>query len=108
GVMRVLRDGKEVAVLHPEKRIYRVQTMPMTEAAIDAGLLRDLYVALGEPLEGGAWAVRIYYKPFIRWIWLGALAMALGGTLAAADRRYRLKRRTRAAAGARTALASST
>ena len=108
GVMRVLRDGKEVAVLHPEKRVYRVQTMPMTEAAIDAGLLRDLYVALGEPLEGGAWAVRIYYKPFIRWIWLGALAMALGGTLAAADRRYRLKRRARAAAGARAALASST
>jgi len=64
--------------------------MPMTEAAIDAGLTRDLFIALGEPLdEEGAWAVRIYYKPFIRWIWLGAIIMALGGLFAASDRRYR-------------------
>ncbi len=76
--------------LFPEKRIYRVQTMPMTEAAIDAGLTRDLFIALGEPLDQqGAWAVRIYYKPFIRWVWLGAIIMALGGLFAASDRRYR-------------------
>ena len=76
-------------VLEPEKRIYRVQQMPMTEAAIDAGFTRDLFIALGEPLdEQGAWAVRIYYKPFIRWIWLGAIIMALGGLFAASDRRY--------------------
>ncbi len=83
--------------LFPEKRIYRVQTMPMTEAAIDAGLTRDLFIALGEPLDkAGAWAVRIYYKPFIRWIWLGAIIMALGGLFAASDRRYRrLARSTR-------------
>jgi cytochrome c-type biogenesis protein CcmF len=76
--------------LFPEKRIYPVQTMPMTEAAIDAGLARDLFIALGEPLnKEGAWAVRIYYKPFIRWIWLGAIIMAVGGLFAASDRRYR-------------------
>ncbi|MFT5218150.1 MAG: cytochrome c-type biogenesis protein CcmF [Planctomycetota bacterium] len=79
----------EVEML-PEKRVYRVQKMPMTEAAIDAGLTRDLFIALGEPLDQqGAWAIRIYYKPFIRWIWLGAIIMALGGLLAASDRRYR-------------------
>ncbi len=76
--------------LFPEKRIYQVQTMPMTEAAIDAGFTRDLFIALGEPLnEEGVWAVRIYYKPFVRWIWLGAIIMALGGLFAASDRRYR-------------------
>jgi cytochrome c-type biogenesis protein CcmF len=76
--------------LFPEKRTYPVQTMPMTEAAIDAGLARDLFIALGEPLDKeGAWAVRIYYKPFIRWIWLGAIIMAVGGLFAASDRRYR-------------------
>ncbi len=75
--------------LKPEKRIYRVQQSPMTEAAIDAGLTRDLFIALGEPLDNkGAWAVRIYYKPFIRWIWLGAIIMSLGGLFAACDRRY--------------------
>ncbi len=76
--------------LTPEKRIYRVQKMPMTEAAIDAGFTRDLFIALGEPLDAdGAWAVRIYYKPFIRWIWLGAIIMSIGGLFAASDRRYR-------------------
>ena len=82
--------------LYPEKRTYLVQKNPMTEAAIDAGLTRDLYVALGEPLGepagGEAWSVRIYYKPFIRWIWLGALLMALGGLVAATDKRYRRQR----------------
>jgi cytochrome c-type biogenesis protein CcmF len=90
GEVDVLQQGAVTATLHPEKRTYRVQTMPMTEAAIDPGLTRDLYVALGEPLDGGAWALRLYHKPFIRWIWLGALLMAAGGLLAALDRRYRV------------------
>ncbi|MBT8433417.1 MAG: heme lyase NrfEFG subunit NrfE, partial [Gammaproteobacteria bacterium] len=73
--------------------------MPMTEAAIDAGLARDLFIALGEPLDNeGAWAVRIYYKPFIRWIWLGAIIMAIGGLFAASDRRYRRLVRSKAVA----------
>ncbi|HEY4338316.1 MAG TPA: heme lyase CcmF/NrfE family subunit [Steroidobacteraceae bacterium] len=89
GSVRVLRDGREVAVLHPEKRVYQVQQATMTEAGIQAGFTRDLFVALGEPLDNGAWAVRVQIKPFVRWIWLGALLMALGGLLAATDRRYR-------------------
>ncbi|RMD71971.1 MAG: hypothetical protein D6819_00180 [Gammaproteobacteria bacterium] len=98
GTVQVLKEGKAVAVLHPEKRVYRVQANPMTEAAIDAGIFRDIYVALGEPLEDGAWSVRLYVKPFVRWIWMGALFMALGGILAASDRRYRiLARRQREA-----------
>jgi cytochrome c-type biogenesis protein CcmF len=100
------RDGQEVAEMHPEKRIYLVQTMPMTEAAIDPGLTRDLFVALGEDLGDGAWSLRIYHKPFVRWLWLGALLMAIGAGIAATDRRYRtLARRSRQAdvdaAGAR-------
>jgi cytochrome c-type biogenesis protein CcmF len=91
--LRVLKDEREVTVLHTEKRSYTVTGMPMTEAGIDWGLTRDLYVALGEPLGDGAWAVRLYYKPFVRWIWLGAMLMALGGILAASDRRYRLARK---------------
>jgi cytochrome c-type biogenesis protein CcmF len=84
------------AEMFPEKRIYPVQTSPMTEAAIDAKLSRDLFIALGEPLDQeGAWAVRIYYKPFIRWIWLGAIIMAIGGLFAASDRRYRRLARSR-------------
>jgi len=94
GVFDVSKDGVAVAVLQPEKREYRVQKMPMTEAAIDAGLTRDLFIALGEPLgDSGAWSVRIYHKPFIRWIWLGALIMAFGGLLSATDPRYRRIRR---------------
>ncbi len=81
-------------IMHPEKRIYARQDMPMTEAAIDDGLFRDLFVALGEPIGNeGAWAVRIYYKPFIRWIWLGSIFMALGGFIALFDRRYTLMRK---------------
>ncbi|MEM7561657.1 MAG: cytochrome c-type biogenesis CcmF C-terminal domain-containing protein, partial [Pseudomonadota bacterium] len=92
--------------LFPEKRVYRVQQSPMTEAAIDAGLTRDLFIALGEPLgQDGAWAVRIYYKPFIRWIWLGAIIMSLGGLFAACDRRYR--RVSRKSARANTAMESA-
>ena len=88
-------SGNYRTELFPEKRIYRVQKSPMTEAAIDAGFTRDLFIALGEPLDqSGAWAVRIYYKPFIRWIWLGAIVMAMGGLFAASDRRYRRLART--------------
>jgi cytochrome c-type biogenesis protein CcmF len=87
--IRVFRGEQPVAVLHPEKRFYPIQEQPMTEAAVDAGFTRDLYVALGEPLGDGSWALRLYYKPFVRWIWLGPTLMALGGLLAASDRRYR-------------------
>ena len=87
--IEVTREGRPAARLEPEKRSYASQPQPMTEAAIDPGFTRDLYAALGEPLGGGAWSVRLHYKPFVRWIWLGALLMALGGGLAAADRRYR-------------------
>ncbi|OOE11382.1 c-type cytochrome biogenesis protein CcmF [Stutzerimonas degradans] len=93
--IRVLDGARQIAVLHPEKRLYTVQQMPMTEAGIDAGFTRDLYVALGEPLGDGAWAVRVHIKPFVRWIWLGGLMMAFGGMLAASDRRYRVKVKTR-------------
>jgi cytochrome c-type biogenesis protein CcmF len=75
--------------MHPEKRVYQARGSMMTEADIDAGLFRDLYVALGEPLTDGAWAVRIQHKPFVRWIWLGALMMTAGGLLSATDPRYR-------------------
>jgi cytochrome c-type biogenesis protein CcmF len=92
GLVEVQRNGVRVADMRPEKRIYRVQQNPMTEAAIDSGFTRDLYVALGEPVEGGAWIVRIYVKPFIDWIWGGCLLMALGGALAVSDRRYRAKK----------------
>jgi cytochrome c-type biogenesis protein CcmF len=90
GQVLVTRNGSTETVLFPEKRTYRVQTMPMTEAAIDTGLVRDLYVSLGEEVGNGAWAVRVYYKPFVDWIWGGCLIMALGGVLAISDRRYRL------------------
>jgi len=89
--MAISRDGKPVTVLEPEKRIYRVQQNPMTEAAIAPGLTRDLYVSMGEEVEGGAWIIRVYVKPFIDWIWGGCLTMALGGLLAVSDRRYRRK-----------------
>jgi len=91
GAIRVFDDGEYYATLFPEKRHYPVAQNMMTEADIDPGLFRDLYVALGEPLEGDAWAVRIHYKPYVRWLWLGSLFMAAGGLLAVSDRRYRLK-----------------
>lgn len=90
GSFQVSRDGKPLTVLHPEKRVYRASRMPMTEAAIDLGLTRDLYVALGEPLSEDTWVVRVYHKPFVGWIWAGFALMALGGFLAVSDRRYRL------------------
>jgi cytochrome c-type biogenesis protein CcmF len=91
GEFEVSRGGSVSKILYPEKRNYFSSTMPMTEAAIDAGLTRDVYVSLGEPLEGQAWAVRVYFKPFVDWIWGGCLIMALGGLFAVTDRRYRLR-----------------
>ncbi len=93
GLIYVTKNGEFETILKPEKRLYTVQRMPMTEAGIDSGLFRDLYVSLGEPLAGGAWSVRVYYKPFVGWIWGGAVFMTLGGFLAISDRRYRLARR---------------
>ena len=95
GRVTITKNDKLVTQLYPEKRTYNASGMPMTEAAIDTGLLRDLYVSLGEPIpdSNGAWAVRIYHKPFIDWIWSGCLLMALGGVLAISDRRYRIHAR---------------
>ena len=87
--IEVYKKTQPEAVLFAEKRFYTVSKMSMTEAAIDWGFTRDLYVALGERLEDGSWAIRLYYKPFIRWIWFGGLFMALGGILCLFDRRYR-------------------
>ena len=89
GVVQVSRDTQLVTTLYPQKRIYEVQQSPMTEAGIDPGWRHDLFVALGEPLGDGSWSVRIQVKPLVRFIWLGALIMALGGLLAVSDRRYR-------------------
>ena len=86
--------------LYPQKRMYPVSGQTMTEAAIDTGVARDLYVSLGEPVEGDAWGVRVYHKPFVDWIWGGCILMALGGFLALADRRYRLRRTAAVPAGA--------
>jgi cytochrome c-type biogenesis protein CcmF len=93
--LTVVRDGHTVAVLHPEKCFFLVQQSAMTEAAIDRGVFRDLYVALGDqasPADDNAtaWVVRVQVKPFVDWIWAGCLLMAFGGALAASDRRYRL------------------
>jgi cytochrome c-type biogenesis protein CcmF len=101
GRFLVSKNDQQVTVLEPEKRTYFVQTRPMTEAAIDWGVTRDIYVSLGEPLGGGDWSLRIYYKPYVRWIWFGAVFMALGGILAITDRRYRTAR-VRAAARVKT------
>ena len=90
GTLSVLKDGAVVATLHPQKRQYTRASQVQTESAIDPGLFRDIYVALGEPVgNDGAWAVRVYVKPFVRWIWLGALLMMFGGFVAATDRRFR-------------------
>jgi cytochrome c-type biogenesis protein CcmF len=103
GEVTVFRNGKQVEVLHPEKRAYHASGMPMTEAAIDTTPFRDLYVSLGEPVGDSAWAVRVYKKPFVVWIWGGCMLMALGGLFAASDRRYRVavrRQREEAMAGA--------
>ncbi len=92
GSFVVTEDGREID-MHPEKRRYLARSSVTTEAAINAGFTRDIYVSLGEPLGGGAWSVRIQHKPFVRWVWFGGLFMALGGALAVADARYRRLRR---------------
>jgi cytochrome c-type biogenesis protein CcmF len=91
GEVRVNKDEKLLEVLYPEKRRYFSSNMPMTEAAIDSGFFRDLYVSLGEPIQGERpqWSVRVYYKPFVSWLWYGSILMVLGGLLAVSDRRYR-------------------
>jgi cytochrome c-type biogenesis protein CcmF len=91
--VNVTREGRQVTVMHPEKRMYLVQKMPMTEAAIDTGVFRDLYVSMGEPVDDTSWIVRVQHKPLVDWIWGGCLLMALGGILAASDRRYRIRQR---------------
>jgi cytochrome c-type biogenesis protein CcmF len=106
GDFDLARDGKFIRKMNPEKRNYHSSQMPMTEASIDAGILRDVYVSLGEPIDRdkpeGEWAVRVYYKPFVDWIWGGCVLMALGGLFAMLDRRYRVKARTAATVPAGT------
>ena len=103
----VMRDGDMVTDLHPERRIYVATGTPSTEMAIDAGFLRDLFVTLGEQKPDGAWSMTIYVKPFIRWIWLGAIFMAFGGTLAAGDKRYRRLRARQLEKAKRSAILSA-
>jgi cytochrome c-type biogenesis protein CcmF len=106
GIVEVSRDGRPFTTLYPEKRDYPSQEMPMTQAALNRGPMRDLYVSLGDPLGGGAWVVRVYYKPYMTWMWSGCLLMAFGGLLAVTDRRYRLavRRRVTAVIGGREAV----
>ncbi|WP_323782158.1 heme lyase CcmF/NrfE family subunit [Thalassovita sp.] len=102
GTVRLSKDGKPISTMYPEKRNYPVAKMPTTEAAINSGFLRDIYVVIGDPQDGGGWAVRSYYKPLANWIWGGAIMMAIGGLLSLSDRRYRVAagaRKTRVAAG---------
>ncbi len=104
GHFTLSRDGRVLSVLTPEKRLYRSNGQPMTEAAIDRSLSRDVYVSMGEPLGGNAWAVRVHIKPWVNWIWLGCVLMGAGGLLAASDRRYR--RAVRAEVASRAAVAN--
>jgi len=102
GQVRLSRDGREIGTLYPEKRFYPVARMPTTEAALDIGFWRDVYVVIGDPQSNGGWAVRTYYKPLANWIWGGSILMAIGGALSLTDRRYRIAagaRKTRAVSG---------
>jgi cytochrome c-type biogenesis protein CcmF len=92
GAIKVNEDGELYTYLYPEKRTYNVGNQMMTEAAIDPALSRDIYIAMGEPLNDGAWAVRIHFKPMVRWIWLGGVLMSIGAGLAVWDKRYRRRR----------------
>ena len=96
GTVVVERNGRTVSTLEPEKRLYPSQGSVMTETGVDVGLFRDLYVALGEPIDkaniGGDWSLRLYYKPMIRFVWLGGVLMFIGGLCSVMDRRYRLAR----------------
>jgi len=98
GQIHVSKNGVLRTVLEPEKRLYTVTNMPMSEAGISPHLIHDLYASLGEPLDGGAWSVRIYHKPLVEWIWFGCLMMAFGGLLAMSDKRYRLNKQAKSAA----------
>ncbi len=89
GEILITHDGEEITRLYPEKRLYSASQSVMTEADMDPGIFRDLYVALGEPVGESAWAVRVHVKPFVRWIWIGGLFVALGGAMAVTDKRYR-------------------
>lgn len=103
GEIEVSRNGNVTNMMYPEKRSYAASGNVMTETAIDSGVFRDLYISLGEPVGTGAWSVRVYYKPFVSWIWGGAVLMALGGGLALSDRRYAIAaRKQRAALAAQT------
>jgi cytochrome c-type biogenesis protein CcmF len=102
GAVNVSRNGTSIETLYPEKRAYNAGGMPMTNAAIDSGITGDIYVSMGEPVDGGAWIIRVYSKPFITWVWFGFVLMALGGFLALMDRRYRMRAQP-AAASARVA-----
>jgi cytochrome c-type biogenesis protein CcmF len=95
--LSVMQGGKLVATVTPDRRVYNVSRSPMTEVAIDRGLLRDVYIALGDPVSATAWSVRLHHKPFVNWIWIGCVLMALGGLLAVMDRRYRKVRVQQAA-----------
>ncbi|HET6432430.1 heme lyase CcmF/NrfE family subunit [Dyella sp.] len=110
GTVSVIRNGETLAVMHPQKRTYTREQV-QTESAIDPGFTRDLYVALGDPMDAsnpaGAWAMRLYYKPFIRWLWAGGLFMMLGGFLAAADRRFRVRRKSESSEAAALPLATA-
>ena len=104
GTVTVMREGRQIAMMHPQKRTY-TRGQVQTESSIDPGVTRDLYVALGEPMDRndpeGAWALRLYHKPFVRWIWVGGLLMMLGGFFSAADRRFRVRREAAEAPSAR-------
>ncbi|QBM17488.1 cytochrome c-type biogenesis protein CcmF [Marinobacter sp. JH2] len=108
GSFDVLLDGKKISELHPEKRNYPVGMSVMTEADIDGGLFRDIFVAIGERISDDAWAIRLQYKPLIRWLWLGALVMAIGGFLAIADKRYRIREKKQAKVAGGSAKVGST
>lgn len=92
GIFDVYESGEKLVHLEPEKRLYLVQRMPMTEAGIYSTIFRDLFIAMGEPLDDGAWAIRVYIKPFVTWIWAGAVIMAIGGICSISDKRYRMAR----------------
>ena len=92
----ISRNGSAIATVYPEKRVYPVAGMPTTEAGIDYGFTRDLYLVIGDAQNDGSWAVRSYFKPFANWIWGGAMLMALGGFVSLADRRYRVAAGNRA------------
>jgi cytochrome c-type biogenesis protein CcmF len=95
GQIHVTKNGVLRTILEPQKRLYTVTNMPMTEAGISPHIIHDLYASLGEPLEDSAWSIRIYHKPMVEWIWFGCLMMAFGGALALSDKRYRMKKRAK-------------